>query len=256
MISAHRRSAAALALAVLVALAGCTGVLVDRAAAPAVVSAADHVAAGYEAAPVAAVPVSVPVAVGPVVREVRATGTLAVYTSPERESAVFVLSTPDAELAGESVNPLLRLTDPETVTMALDALHEAGSAAEANVGEMGDVRPVASEDRVVLGTPTTVTTYRATATAENGSTTEVSLHVLAVPHDGDVILAVGVHDASSDEGPVVLDLFERIEHPADVPLVDPTRRPDSPSASPFGLGAFVAAAGGRVSTGRTEPAVQ
>ena len=129
MTAAYRRRLAAVSLALLVALAGCTGVLVDRAAAPAVVPDADRLAAGYEAAPVVAVPVSVPIAVGPVVREVRATGTLAVYTAPERESAILVLSTPDAEVAGESVNPLVRLTDSETVEMALDAVREAGTDA-------------------------------------------------------------------------------------------------------------------------------
>jgi hypothetical protein len=243
MTAEHRLRLAAVAVALLVALAGCTGVLVDRAAAPAVVADADATAAGYEAAPVVAVPVSVPIAIGPVVREVRATGTLAAYTAPDRESAVLVLSTPDADVAGESVNPLVRLTDPKTVSMALDAAREAGTVAGANVTEVGDLRPVASEERMVLDTPSTVTTYTALATAENGSTTEVRIHVVAVPHDEDVVLAVGVHNVSSAEGPTVLDLFERIEHPADVPLVDPTERPESPSGGssgfPFALGTAV-----------------
>jgi hypothetical protein len=239
MFRVRKRRLAVVALSTLVVLVGCTGVLVDRAAAPAVLADADRLAAGYEAAPVVAVPVSVPLAVGPVVREVRATGYLAAYSAPDRGAAIVVLSTPDAEVAGESANPLVHLTAPETVEIALDGLRETGTVADVTVSDVADLRPVGSDQRTVLGAPTTVTTYAATATTANGSTTDVVVHVAVVRHDGDVVAAVAVHDAATPEAPTAFGLFERIEHPADVPVVDPPTRPSSP------LAAFVAIAGGR-----------
>jgi hypothetical protein len=224
----RRRGHLALAVATLVLVSGCTGVLVDRTASPAVVPDADHLAAGYEAAPVVAVPVGVPLAIGPVVREIRATGYLAVYTAPARNATVVVLSTPDEEVGGESANPLVHLTAPESVELALDAVRETGTLADVDVGDVGDLRSVGSEERTLLGTPTTVTTYAATATRENGSSVDLSVHVAAVRHDGDVILAIAVHETGSPEAPTALGLFERIDHPADVPVSDPPTRPESP----------------------------
>lgn len=212
----HVRSAsAALALVGLVVLAGCLGPLAQFTAAPATVSADAHEPLGYVAGDVTAVPFEYRIGDGPLSTNVTVTGQVASYGKVvDGNAAAFVLfSTPDREVRGESLNPLVRFTDREAVGWALERV--AGLAADASgftVGDVGSLREVGVTERTILGERAEVVTYAGTATVD-GRPTGAIVHFAAVEHGDDVILVVGVHASDFDEADNVGTLAERIEHP-------------------------------------------
>lgn len=214
----HVRSAsAALALVGLVVLAGCLGPLAQYTAAPATVAADAHEPLGYVAGDVTAVPFDYRIGDGPLSTNVTVTGQVASYGKVvDGNVATFVLfSTPDREVRGESLNPLVRLTDREAVEWTLERVDGlAGFAADASglaVGDVGSLREVGVTERTILGERTEVVTYAGTATVD-GRPTGALVHFAAVEHGEDVILVVGVHAAAFDETANLGALMEQIEH--------------------------------------------
>lgn len=142
----------------------------------------------------------------------------ATYTNPDRQATLAVASTPNATVAGQSVNPLVQAGDAELIRRLLERASEEGADVEVN-----DFEEQETETRPILGTETEVTTFRATVSADNGasgggsdgSSTEdvpVQLHLATVQHEEDVIVLVGVHPVPVDERETVLSLMENTEH--------------------------------------------
>lgn len=129
----------------------------------------------------------------------------AVYASERGEGSFVALSTPDVTLAGQSVNPLGRLSNDELLARALDHLGRFEG------GDVSDLRQVGTEQRTVLGSPTRVSSYLGTVESEAGDQV-VRFHLANRAHAGDVVVLLGVHSNGTDEAETLLSLMEAVEH--------------------------------------------
>jgi hypothetical protein len=201
-----------LAVAALVVLAGCTGTLAEFGSEPATIPQS-ALSGGYVHGNTTDVTVPLAFALGPVSRDVRLTGWVSGYSKTTAEDDVALLavvSTPDAEFEGQSLSPVVHLSDPELVSWTLDRVADASVQGGIALDVTG-LRVLDSETRTVLGTPTEVVTYTGTAEVE-GESVAVLLHLAVVSHEGDVIVALAAHEPTLDEREALLTLMERIEH--------------------------------------------
>ena len=208
------RAAASLAVAVSLLLAGCTGTLASFEASPATIPDAALEPLGYVRGNTTAVPLTYPVGAGGVSGNVTVTSYVSGYaktTADGDASALVVLSTPNADVGGRSVNPFAHLSNRDLTTRALATLQEVRGLSE--YGAVGDLREVDSREQTVFGSPTEVVTYSGTATVD-GALTETRFVVASVEHGNDVVTVVGVHAAEFDETENLGVLMERVEHDA------------------------------------------
>ncbi|MFC4359960.1 DUF6517 family protein [Halobium salinum] len=218
---ATRPGAAALLFAALVVLAGCTGTLVNAEASPATIPTEAHEAVGYVHGNTTAVPLTYPIGVAGVSRDVTVTSYVSGYSktvgategSPGDVAALLVVSTPNARVAGQSANPFAHATNAELTERAFALLDRAKALGGTEYEDLGDVRELAREERTVLGGSAEVVSFAATATVD-GNPTEVRLHVVSVEHGDDVVVALGVHEVGFDESAALAGMMERIEHAA------------------------------------------
>lgn len=224
-------------LALLVVLAGCTGTLVEVRSAPATIPQSALAPVEYVHGNTTEVPLSYPVGVGPITRDVTVYVWVSGYsrtveTANGTETAgLLVVSSPNRRLEGQSVNPFAHSSNRELVAQLLDLVVEAGMATGRNVTEVASITETGVDDRTVLGQRTDVVTYTATVRLDTatppasatstpvateatpaGDTTTLVVHLMAVEHGEDVVFALGVHGDGLDEAETVADLMETIEH--------------------------------------------
>ena len=208
------RAAVPLAVIVSVLLAGCTGTLAAFEASPASIPDAALEPLGYVHGNTTAVPLTYPVGFAGLSRDVTVTSHVSGYskTTADGDVAVLaVLSTPNVDVAGRSVNPFAHLSNRDLTARTLAALDRAQGLSE--YGEVGDLREVDVRGGTLLGSPVDVVTYSGTVTVE-GEATEARFVVASVEHGGDVVTVVGVHAAEFDETDNLVALTERVEHDA------------------------------------------
>jgi len=221
----HRRGLlAAIAASTSVAVAGCAGGedgSYEYDADPARVPSEAASDAGYEGEEPESFTVEQEFDVAGVNAQVSATTWVAGYENRENGSALFVASTPDAAVGGQSVNPLVRADDAELIRRLLEQAGERGIGGEGTDVEAEDIESRGSETRTVLGQETEVSVLETTMNAaveagnnQSGSTEDVPvfLYVATVQHDGDVVALVGVHPTAIDARDAVLSLMEQVEH--------------------------------------------
>jgi hypothetical protein len=207
-----------LAVTAVVLLAGCLGGTLSFSATPATIPPASLTAEGYVAGNATAVPLRLPVGVAGVGTTVDVTAHVAGYsrtTASNDTAGLLLLSTPDERVAGRSVNPFAVATNREVLQTALTTLERTGGLAgeytPAGTAGIADLREVAVRNVTMFGEPTELTTYAGTATAD-GERVAVLVHVAAVRHDGDVVVALAVHGESMDERDAVARLVAAAEH--------------------------------------------
>jgi hypothetical protein len=219
------------ALAFVVLLAGCTGTVAEVRSSPATIPEAALLPAGYVHGNTTEVPLTYPVGVGPVTRDVTVYVWVSGYSRTVTDengngtAGLLVVSSPNRRVEGQSVNPFVHLSNRELVAQLFDLVVEAGAATGQNVTDVASLTEAGVADRTVLGQPVEVTTYVATvrygpatptATAmeavDAGATRTVFVHLMAVEHGDDVVLALGVHGDAMDEGATMAGLMEAIEH--------------------------------------------
>ncbi|WP_418282236.1 DUF6517 family protein [Halorubrum sp. DTA98] len=164
----------------------------------------------------------------------------AVYANPDRGASLFVASTPDATVVGQSVNPLVRADDAEVIRRLIERVGDDADVDEDAFEERG------SQTRRILGTDVEVHTFEAELDvdvdpddvdidpddvgAENADDVDaedtdidpegvpadgdvpVLVHFGTVEHGDDVIALVGIHPAAVDEQETLLSLMETTEH--------------------------------------------
>jgi len=176
----------------------------------------------YEADGPRAIEINETVEVGGLSRDVEITTWSAGYASTENEASVFLVSTPDITVAGQSLNPLARLSGADLITRVVDqGLGRAG-------GDMS-LKEIEQEDEVeltVLDETRTLPIFSATlevdggesadgiAGAENGEI-KIRLYLLSITHGEDVLLAVGIHPAEVEASEDIQSMMAAIEHPVD-----------------------------------------
>ena len=227
-------------VALVVLVAGCTGTLVEVRSAPATIAEPALSPVGYVHGNTTEVPLTYPVGVGPVARDVTVYVWVSGYSRTVESDAgsdvagLVVVSSPNHRVEGQSVNPFAHLSNRELVAQLLDLVVEAGAATGTNVTDVADLREAGVRERTVLGQSTEVTTDTATVrygsvtdigtapataagvgAADGGATEPVFVHLTAVEHGDDVVFALGVHGESMDEAATMADLMEAIEHEAD-----------------------------------------
>lgn len=210
----QRRTAAALALAVLMLSTGCIGFLVgsepaEFSASKATASDAALSETGYEEQNVSDATINESFTVGGQERQVTVTNWVAQYRRSasvgplaEQDLAVFaVFSTPQVDVLGRTFNPVGSLSDEKLVKQV-----------QSRYSSLNDVRQVDSRNVTVLGTETEVSKFAATTTV-NGMEVDVYVHLTKVKHEGDYVIALAVYPQKLDgEQERVFTLLEGVEH--------------------------------------------
>ena len=212
----QRRHVAVLLLAVLTASSGCVGFVTGQSA---LTFSADQAktspeaaeSAGYQLNDTRTQTIEREIEVAGTTRKVKAENQLAIYeksvTIPMLGSAklgVFaVVSTPAAEVAGRTFNPIGDYSNDRLVRLF------AG-----NYGGMSDVEHVSNRTIRTLGTETTVSTYAATATFQ-GREVDVTVVATKLRHGDDFVVALGIFPQRMDgETENVLEMMRALDHPA------------------------------------------
>jgi hypothetical protein len=114
-----------------------------------------------------------------------------------------VLSTPKAQVAGESLNPIGHLSEEELVKRFLQEYNEI------NELEFVGNRTVSS-----LGDKRTVSTFSATVQITENVEIPILFHVTTFAHNDDYITAIAIHPEQIDEEKRIERLLNGLEHPA------------------------------------------
>lgn len=199
-------------VSLLVVSAGCTGLItgetVEFDAAEATVDDETLSSTGYEGGNVTAQTTTRNVSVGGQERTVRITNQVTQYSRsgelrgvPVSElSSFIVLSTPGAEMAGQTLNPVADWSDRRIVDQVAQ--------------RSGTVRDITfQENRTVqsLGESREVSVFNGT-TERAGQEVDVRIHVTSFEHEGDVLIGVSVHPVEIDERENVDDLLGGLQH--------------------------------------------
>ena len=234
----RRRLLGALAASGAIAAAGCLGGedgTYEFDAEPARVPEASLSEAGYGGEEPEPFEVERTLEVAGIERRVSATTWVARYENAERASSLLVASTPNATVAGQSVNPLVRADDAELLRRLLEGgadVDDGGDGGGGGVeggdgggggvegGDVDDLEEVGTRTLTVLGTETTVTTFATEiefdaprdAPVDAEGTVPALVHVATVEDGEDVIALVGVHPEAVEEGETLGSLMEAVEH--------------------------------------------
>ncbi|ELZ91672.1 hypothetical protein C440_15199 [Haloferax mucosum ATCC BAA-1512] len=219
-----------LAVVLVVVFAGCLGGGTTFSADPATIPPTAYESHGYVYGNSTVIPLSYEVGVGPATRTVGVETWVSGYSKTTADgdiSALAVVSSPDATVAGQSVNPLSNVGNRELVRTGLDLLADA--QALGNVSEVNGVREVGARNVTMLGAETELVTYAGTVEVEpgemtvdgeplasDGGTADVRIHVATVEHESDIVVVIAVHGAGMDETDAVAALAAAVEHPGTV----------------------------------------
>lgn len=209
----HRRTAVAVALAVLIATSGCLGIIsgddLEVSASEATVSDAALQESGYEEQSVESSEVTREFSAAGQSRNVTVTNHVAMYERTvdvpvigEQRAAVFgAFASPEVSVLGQSFNPIDDYSDRELAELAQQQYDGLS---------IGDA--VGTRSMTVLNESTDVTKFEGTADL-GGQSVDVYVHVTKVKHDGDFVVAVAIHPQQLDgEQERVDTLLTGLEH--------------------------------------------
>lgn len=210
----HRRVLANVAVVALLLTAGCIGFLTGEEALafdadPVRVADDARAEAGYEEVRVESMAVNRSFTVAGETRNVSVTNHVAAYQravdlgplGSEPFARFTVLSTPEVEIAGRTLNPVGGLSDRELATRL-----------QSQYDSIENVRFAGNRTVEVLGEGRTVSRFDATTTVA-GTEVDLSLHVAKFRHGEDFVVAIGVYPARLDgERARVETMLRGVEH--------------------------------------------
>lgn len=130
---------------------------------------------------------------------------LTVQGEAEEAATFAVVSTPNAEILGQSLNPIAQLSHE-------DLLDEFQSELGDEYDGLDDMEKVDEREEVVLDDEVTVSTFETTAEFE-GEDIEIYIHLATVTSGDDLVIAVGAHPAAlGQERTNSYTLMQEIEH--------------------------------------------
>jgi hypothetical protein len=237
------RAVAPSLVVVLVVVAGCTGTLAEVRSGPATIPETALAPVGYVHGNTTEVPLTYPLGVGPVSRDVTVYVWVSGYSRTVTDAsgandtaALLVVSSPNRRVEGQSVNPFTQLSNRGVVSELFEVVAAADNTTggvvdgvSANVTEIARFEEQRAQNRTVLGQRVEVVTYAATvqvdtaaatsavttpadASDDGGTTQTLLVHLMAVEHGEDVVFAMGVHGEEMDEAATIAALMEAIEH--------------------------------------------
>lgn len=115
-------------------------------------------------------------------------------------SRCIVLTSPGAEVAGQTLNPAGSWSNERIFQEIAD-----------QTGQLDNLEQSGSRTTDALGDSRQVTEFTAT-TEVQGREVEVRAHVVSFEHEGDVVIAVGVHPEELDEEENIDELLGGLEH--------------------------------------------
>ena len=133
---------------------------------------------------------------------VNATGWRAVYESSDGRSAFGLYTVPQAK--------------PDNVAATIDPLGDRSlgsivGGAQDTYSDTSGLEHVQNRTATVLDSERTVQQYAGSAT-DNDESTDVTVYVATVDHDGDIVRAVAVVPADADDWSAVRPLFGGVQH--------------------------------------------
>ena len=158
---------------------------------------------------------------------VTATTWVARYVNPTTQSALFVASTPNASVAGQSVNPLVRVEGAELIRRLLNQVNQQDIGGGNADIQTDDIEARGEETRTILDQEATVSIFETTVSADvegsNGQSGSVEdipvlLYLATVQHQAadadseDVIALVGLHPVGVEQSEQLLAMMEAVEH--------------------------------------------
>jgi len=210
----HRRVLANVAVVALLLTAGCIGFLTGEEALafdadPVRVADDARAEAGYEEVRVESMAVNRSFTVAGETRNVSVTNHVAAYQravdlgplGSEPFARFTVLSTPEVEIAGRTLNPVGGLSDRELATRL-----------QSQYDSIENVRFAGNRTVEVLGEGRTVSRFDATTTVA-GTEVDLALHVAKFRHGEDFVVAIGVYPARLDgERARIETMLRGVEH--------------------------------------------
>ncbi|TQQ83397.1 hypothetical protein EGH24_00970 [Halonotius terrestris] len=220
----------------LVGLAGCSGLTgdLDYTAAPATLDSSVANDAGYETEGPEAIEITEQFELGGETREVAITTWTTGY---ESETGPFiVLSTPNVTVAGQSVNPLARLSGSELISRLLqeaggeDAISEIEPAGEtavtvfdqsATIEEFTGVLQTSGDIEMAGGSDGSDGSATGDGAATGGEI-PIRLYLTSIIHEygdgnSDVVFTLGIHPQDAMDSETIYSLVESLQHPVDPP---------------------------------------
>jgi hypothetical protein len=197
---------------VAVLLTGCSGTLVEVAASPATIPDSALEPRGYVHGNTTEVPLTYRAGMFGVSRDVTARTWVSGYskTTAENETAVLIVySSPNVKVEGESVNPLVHLSNRELVSFVLNRTSDLRTLT--GIENVSELSEAGVRDATVLGTETRTASYVGTADLD-GVRTGVVVDVTVVEHGEDVVVALGVYGDALEETENHVALVRRLEH--------------------------------------------
>jgi hypothetical protein len=129
----------------------------------------------------------------------------------QKKGVLFaVVSTPQAKVLGQGVNPAANLSNEELVEkigkrFAKDKLEDLSLVTEGSV--------------TLLGSSQTLSTFETRATIE-GLELDVRVHLTKTKHENDLVIAAGAHPRVIEQQSSIESLINNVEHPAELPSTD------------------------------------
>jgi hypothetical protein len=115
----------------------------------------------------------------------------------------MVLSTPKAEIAGQSLNPIGHLQEGELVQRFLQEYED-----------IDNIQFVGNQTIQSLGEERTISTFSATIQVAEGVEMTATLNVAAFEHGDDYITVMAIYPSQIDEQMRIKRLLKGLEHPA------------------------------------------
>lgn len=211
------RAARPVLVACLLVIAGCSGTLLEYTASPATIPDAALEPRGYVHGNTTELPITYRVGSGGLSRDITLRTWVSGYArvttdsgAGDNRTAVLVLySSPNVQVAGRSINPLGQLSNRELIRTVLGHATELGGLG--GIDGVSDLRERDAQNVTMLGTPTQVVSYVGTADVD-GRRVAIVVNIAVVEHDGDIVVALGVHDETLDETATHVALISRVEH--------------------------------------------
>ncbi|MFD1587620.1 DUF6517 family protein [Halorientalis brevis] len=121
-------------------------------------------------------------------------------------TVVTVVSVPDAQVFGQSVNPLVQLPNDELV-------ERFGGGSD---GSVSNLEQESERSVQMLGSEPTLTVFNGTTQSENGQMAS-RISVVKTAHEGDVVVLISVQPQDNADDDALDAFIADMEHPTDAP---------------------------------------
>jgi len=133
-------------------------------------------------------------------------GGAGIVASTDRNGVLLgLVSTPKAEIAGRNFNPVADMDHEELLERFGDRISDQG---------IGDITLVEESTETLFGDSVPLSVFETTKTIQNREV-DFRIYVLTATHEGDIVVAVGLHPKLADVEDSVRTMIRNVEHPTE-----------------------------------------